>query len=138
MFKVGDYVKSEKLSVEGVVNWTGICYKRGCMKPVFTLEKQQDLGIIVEFHEGDFEQIQRMWRTLSEISNGFGYYVWEVTETVGETVFNNIHLADTLHKGSYILVWCVYFFTRERAEEYLNSDDGFNQKIIIIPEKKED
>lgn len=137
MFKVGDYVKSEKLSIEGVVNWTGICYKRGCMEPVFTLEKKDDSGIIVEFHEGDFEQIQRVWRTLSEISNGFGYYVWEVMEVVGDAT-NYPSYIECEPQESYVLAWCAHFFTKEKAEEYLNSDDGFNQKIIIIPEKKED
>lgn len=75
------------------------------------------------------EQVQRVWRTLSETPNS-GFFVWEVWEVIGATQKEKYF--DETQDGGYILVACTHFFDKERAVVYLNNN-GFDQKIIIVP-----
>lgn len=78
-------------------------------------------------------KMQRVWRSLSKPTvTGVGFYIWEVLEVMGEPLPQLLDQFTKTSDGGYVYVMCVQFFSEEKALEYLNSDDGWDQKILII------
>ena len=77
---------------------------------------------------------QKIWRTMSEISNGFGYLVWEVRLATGPYEKKS-YLTDA-RDNSQLYVTATHFFTKEAAEKELNdSTYALDSDVEVIPTK---
>jgi hypothetical protein len=83
------------------------------------------------------ESIQKVWRTLSENKNSSGgFFVWDVIEYMGEkpsdVTMNQFTVAAD---GTYFMASCYHFFTKEKAEEFLNNNRAPWTNLIIVEGK---
>jgi hypothetical protein len=78
-------------------------------------------------------ELQQVWRDLSEL-DGYGFLVWDVMEVVGEPHASQVQYYLECSDGSYILIQCYHYWTRERAEAFYN-DSGLEayQSVTRIP-----
>jgi len=77
---------------------------------------------------------QKVWRTMNA-TEGSGFFVWDVMEVDAK---DNPYAPyfDVCSDGSFIMPQCYHFFTKDRAETFLNSNDfpALNDVIVIRPE----
>jgi|ERR1044072_302758 hypothetical protein len=77
---------------------------------------------------------QKVWRTMNA-TEGSGFFVWDVMEVDAK---DNPYAPyfDVCSDDTFIMPQCYHFFTKERAERFLNSNDypAMIEVIVIRPE----
>lgn len=79
-------------------------------------------------------ELQRVWRTVSDNANHNGYFGWEVHECIGDrTEFVPSLLKNFIkcRDDSYIMIQCYHFWTLESVGTFYH-DDSFSPYQVVI------